>query len=1170
MYRISKENTHIYDSTFKSNYALDGGAIYFTQPNLIVHNSVFESNQAGWDGGAIAATDDYNDGKNASISNCTFKYNSVPERVDGYGGAIAYINYHNSGDDNLTVSDCIFESNYVFALRDSSATSADNAGGAIYFDADGLKIGNCNFTSNRATTNYDVNCYSSGGAVAAYGSNGFISNSQFESNIALANGGAIGSYVDNLNIVNCTFEFNNASSGSAIQWGGDNGKVFNSTFLNNKADSSNLLIDDNDLTLTVTLVGMDNYINAIYSHSDLTFTNVTYYNGQTVNSDDVTPVKSQNEAGQPIVLEFNNAGHKTNISGKTDLNGQFIYDYSVLDAGIHFYEASHPENTYYTPIKKNGNVRFGEFDLLQHHVNQAGDNSVLNLTRNYTYTIGVDSITKGVVINKKNLTINGNNHTIDALYYSRIFYVSSEDIVLNNITYQNGVADDGGAIFVNGSATNLIISNATFKNNLANIYGGAIFWNSSSGNINHAIFSNNNVVGSRTSGGAIFWNATYCNISYTSFTNNKAGNHGGALYSNADKTELDHVNFTLNQATNNGGAAWIKSDSTITNSNFINNNAKDGSGGAVWFNGGVTKLDHVDFTSNHAGGVGGGAILIYGTSATVSNAYFKGDDAINDGGAIYSMASNSRIEDSTFEGTNAMNGGAVYCGGLASTINNATFIGTSSRWNGGAVYWNANDGTMTFTNFTDIYSEGYGGAVYWVGDNANINHDNFTNISGLGGGAIYLSGNKGVVSKSRFNNTKSRSVADAEGGGAIHWISSNGNITDCNFTGASANNNGGAILCDSNDQTIANISIDNSKAFKNGGAIYLSGSASNANMTNINIFNTTASNGGGVYVNAVGVEFSDSNITNSSANNGGAIYWLCSGGNVYEIILSNNTANDGGALYARSKSGDTQSTTFIDITFYNNNATEYGGAICFNGDAGGYAVYNSTFTDNVAGQKGNSIYYYAGSSNNLNNSVYNSNFTGTNHIYIENSMKASLVNNTELNSQNGDYFVYNKGTIALSNNSLKNLIVNYGTILTLVNVTVCENKTYTFDGIFFPLNATAVDDNNNTVVSNSLIFVTNHNDRVQSQIDGDKHIGTLITNKEHYEVNITDVGLKKVNVKIAIINVIAKYGSYTWLQKEIDNCTGDVYVLATNVTFNPIMTCPYIIYIMEKSTSQMV
>ena len=929
------------------------------------------------------------------------------------------------------------------------------------------------------------------------------------------------------------------------------GKLSNSTFLNNRANSDSLSIQDYDLTLTITLVGNDNYINAIYSIGDFTFENVTYYNGQTVNSDDVAPVKSQNEAGQTIVLEFDDA-KQTKVTNKTDVNGQFIYDYSSLDAGMHFYEVSHPQDTYYTAIKKNDNVKFGEFGLLQHHINQAGDNGVLNLVRNYTYTDPFDLIyMNGVVINKKNLTINGNNHTIDALSKSRIFYVTSEDVVLNNITYKNGVADVGGAIYVNGSTTNLIISNATFENNLANIYGGAVFWNSSSGNINHAIFNNNYAVGPGSNGGAVYWNATHCNISYTSFTDNQAKNHGGALYSNADKTELDHVNFTRNQATNNGGAAWIKSDSTITNSNFINNKAIDGSGGAVWFDGGVTKLDHVNFTSNHAGGAGGGAILIYGTSATISNTYFKGDDARNVGGAIYLMAPNSRIEDSTFEGTHALNGGAVYLGGPAGTINNTVFIGTYSEWNGGAVYWNANDGTMTFTNFTDINSEGYGGAVYWLGDNANINYSNFTNTSGLSGGAIYLSGNNGAVSKSRFNNTKSRSVNNVEGGGAIHWISSNGNITDCNFTGSLANNNGGAILLDSNNQRIANISIDNSKALKNGGAIYLSESASNANMTHIDLFNATASNGGGIYVNAVGVEFSDSNITNSSAINGGAIYWLCSGGNVYEIILSNNTANDGGALYARSKSGDTQSTTFADITFDNNNATGNGGAICFNGDAGGYSVYNSTFTDNGAVQKGNSIYYYAGSSNNLNNSVYNSNFTGTNHIYIENNMKASLVNNTELNTQNGDYFVYNKGTIALSNNSLKNLIVNYGTILTLVNVTVCENKTYTFDGIFFPLNATAVDDNGNDVVSNSLIFVTNHNDRIQSQIDDDKHVGTLITNKEHYEVNITDVGLKKVNVKIAIINVIAKYGSYTWLQKEIDNCAGDVYNLTTNVTFNP-------------------
>ena len=1136
-------DTYIYNSTFRSGIAQNGGAIYFNNANLIVHNSTFEFNHAHVHGGAIFG--EGSNSKSTIISNCTFKSNEATD-PQGTGGAISYC----TGSDDLTVSDCTFESNSQLGIMLPESPTADiiNSGGAIFFDANILKIDNCNFTYNCVTANYVAKCYSSGGAITAYGGKCDISNSIFKHNSALKFGGAFETDIDDFTISNCTFVYNNASSGSAVLSWGDGGKVSNSTFLNNRADSDSLLIQDNDLTLTITLVGNDNYINAINIVGDLTFKNVTYYNGQTVNSDDVAPFKSQNEAGQTIVLEFDDNGVKTTVTNKTDVNGQFIYDYSVLDAGIHFYIASHPQDTYYTAITKKDNVQFGEFDLLQHHVNQAGDNSVLNLTRNYKYTIGVDSIKNGVVIAKKNLTINGNNHTIDALSKSRIFYVISEDVVLNNITYQNGIAGDGGAIYVNGSATNLTISNATFENNRANIYGGAIFWNSSSGNINHAIFKNNYAVDSGSNGGAVYWNGTYCNISYTNFTGSSAQNNGGALYSNADTTELDHVNFTNNRAGNNGGAAWIKSDSTITNSNFINNNAANG--GAIWVDAGESKLNYVNFTSNHANG-DGGAIAIKGTSAIISNANFNEDYAGDEGGAIYITTPNSRIEDSAFEGTHAKNGGAIYWDGLTGTIDNVTFIGTYSTQNGGAVYWNAADGTMTLTNFTNTHSDANGGAVYWLGDNGKVNDANFTNTYALNGGAIYWTGNNGAVSKSRFNSTKSTGTANSNGGGAIYWKSSNGNITESNFTNTSSSSNGGAILLDSNGQTIANISIDDSKASKDGGAIYLTGAAANANLTNIDIFNTTASNGGGLYVNAVDVEFSNSNITNSSANNGGAIYWLCSGGNVYGIILSNNTAQDGGALYATSKSGDTKSTNFTGITFDNNKVTGYGGAICFNKDAGGYAVYNSTFTDNTADQKGNSIYYYTGSSDNLNNSIYNSNFTGTNHIYIENSMRASLVNNIELNSRNGDYFVYNKGTIALSNNALKNLIVNYGNILTLVTVKVCENKTYTHDDFYFPLNATAVDDNDNTVVSDSLRFITNHNDNLESEIANDMHIATLVTNKDYYEINISDVGLKKVNVKIAIINVIGKLGSYTWLQKEIDDCVGDVYVLTTNVTFNP-------------------
>ena len=1119
----TSSNTSIHDCTFEDNHAANAGAVLWKGADTSLYDCVFTENYASNNGGALSW-----DAINGTVHDSIFENNHAD-----YGGAA----YWESSDAKIYA--CNFTDNY-----------ANQMGGAVQFwQSDNINVSDSNFTGNSAIG-------SDGGAIIFSQCSGCnVSGSSFIANIAENQGGAIYWSGNNGRVSKSNFKNNNATFGSAINWDGAGGKVMDSSFLDNKADSMSLAMEKADLSLTVTFIGRDNYINAIYApNDDLTFENVVYFNGSVVNTDNVPPVKSIYEVGQSVELKiYEGTALKETVSGITDANGQFIYDYSQLDCGIYSYTVTHSEDTYYTAVSNESDFKFGEFDLLQHEVNKAEDNSVLTLIRNYTYTIGVDTITDGVVINKKNLTINGNNHTIDALYKSRIFYVNSEDVVLNNITYVNGTANYGGAIFADTSAENLIISNATFEKNVANVYAAAVFWDSPSGNINHALFNDNRLVGSSTSGGAVYWNATNCNISYASFTNNYAKSHGGALYSAADTTALDNVNFTDNSAGNNGGAVWIKADSTVTNSNFISNDAQ-GSGGAIWFESGNTVLDNVNFTQNYADGTGGGAILIYGTSAIISNVNFSEDYAKNDGGAIYMTTANSRIENSTFEGTHAMNGGAINWLGQSGTIYNTTFAGTYSGWRGGAINWEADNGNVTLVNFTDVRSGGYGGAVYWSGSNGNISLADFSNATSSNGGAIYLSGSGGKITKSKFNVTNAVGAADSDGGGAIHLASgaSNAEISECDFTNAYAVSNGAAILSNSYGTAISDISVNNSNALRNGGAIYLAGGASDADLTDISIFNTSASNGGGLYVNAKDVTFSNSNITNSSAFNGGALYWSCSGGDVHEVILANNTADNGGALYAKSASGDYAGTTLSDVTFSDNEANVNGGAICFDKDAGGYSVFNSEFTNNAAADKGNSIYYNAGSSDTLNNSVYNSNFTGTNHIYIENSMRATLENNTELNPRNGDYFVYNRGTIALSKNDLNNLIVNYGTILTQVNVTVCDNRTYTFDDIYFPLNATVIDDNGNTIVSDSLVFTTNHNDNVESEIEDDMHVGTLITNKEYYVVNVTDAGLKKAYVKIAIINVIAKPGSYTWLQKEIDNLQGSEYVLLRNVTFDPV------------------
>ena len=101
----------------------------------------------------------------------------------------------------------------------------------------------------------------------------------------------------------------------------------------------------------------------------------------------------------------------------------------------------------------------GSFTALQYLINNSG--SVINLEKNYTYSYLSDyNIIDGIVINK-NLTINGNNHVIDANKTIRIFNIGKYKVVFNNITFINGNADNGGAILTS-PLTDISINSCRF------------------------------------------------------------------------------------------------------------------------------------------------------------------------------------------------------------------------------------------------------------------------------------------------------------------------------------------------------------------------------------------------------------------------------------------------------------------------------------------------------------------------------------------------------------------------------------------------------------------------------------------------------------------------------------------------------------------------------------
>ena len=281
----------------------------------------------------------------------------------------------------------------------------------------------------------------------------------------------------------------------------------------------------------------------------------------------------------------------------------------------------------------------GTFTELQGLINLATDGSTLKLNKSYEYDDGFSS--EGISI-AKSLTIDGQGYKIDAKQKSRIFQVTSENVILKNIIFINAkIEGDGGAVHFGGSGT---VENCNFTNNSATSAGGAIHM--ASGTVENCNF-NNNTAGF---GGAIrFYNngtSTNCN-----FTNNLALNNGGVIFF-SNQGNVTYCNFTNNSDFKDGGAVYFYRNGDVTNCNFINNSASN-RGGAIYFSSsGLTDtVTNCNFTGNNANT--GSAIYFYRYYSTdvltVSNSIFLNNRANADALEVNKNDNNITI---TFTGGN--------------------------------------------------------------------------------------------------------------------------------------------------------------------------------------------------------------------------------------------------------------------------------------------------------------------------------------------------------------------------------------------------------------------------------------------------------------------------------------------------------------------------------------
>lgn len=95
---------------------------------------------------------------------------------------------------------------------------------------------------------------------------------------------------------------------------------------------------------------------------------------------------------------------------------------------------------------------FWDIHRLKNIIDEADDRNIINLDKDYRLDESEkDSFINGIGI-YKNITINGNNYTIDCNHIGRAFQVS-ESLTLINVNIINGYApgEDGGAIYNAGT-----------------------------------------------------------------------------------------------------------------------------------------------------------------------------------------------------------------------------------------------------------------------------------------------------------------------------------------------------------------------------------------------------------------------------------------------------------------------------------------------------------------------------------------------------------------------------------------------------------------------------------------------------------------------------------------------------------------------------------------------
>ncbi|HUW83046.1 MAG TPA: right-handed parallel beta-helix repeat-containing protein [Phycisphaerae bacterium] len=656
---------------------------------------------------------------------------------------------------------------------------------------------------------------------------------------------------------------------------------------------------------------------------------------------------------------------------------------------------------------------------------------------------------------------------IDCQGLGRGFYFHSGETaaaVVEGLTITNGSADVGGGMY-NNYDSSPTVTDCTFRNNTAG--GGMYNWDSSptvtlctfSGNtagfgggmynqdtsnptVTHCTFSGNTATS--FGGGMCNWNNSNPTVTLCTFSGNTAGN-GGGMYNWESSPTVTHCTFSGNTA-DVGGGMYNEFDSspTVTQCTFSGNTADVGGGmynrqdssptvsNCILWNDTPEEIYNYDDPnypsaptvtySDVQGGypgtgninaaplfAGGGNLRLACSSPCVDagnnaapglagvtadldgNPRFVDDLGVTDSGAgtppIVDMGAYERQDDSS------PGGATIYVPGDYGSIQEAidhacptdeiiVAPGTYHEaidFGGKAITVRSSDGA----DVTTIDATGLSASVVTCagGEGADTVLEGFTITGGTGtlhfeylyGGGMHNWQSSPTVTDCTFSGNS------ADYGGGMWNLESSPTVTQCTFSGNSAGYYGGGMYNAYSSPTVTHCTFSGNTAPRGGGMANWYGSS--PTVTDCTFSGNTAGDGGGMcndnssptvthctfsandaWGGGGGMWNLESSPTvtqctfsgNRAYDYGGGMYNAYSSPTVTHCTFSANTANYGGGMWNLESS-----PTVTQCTFSGNRAYDYGGGM--------YNAYSSptvthcTFSANTAAGRGGGMFnvYYS-------------------------------------------------------------------------------------------------------------------------------------------------------------------------------------------------------------------